>query len=217
MHANKTTLAKPKLRGVSHLIAAFFAFAAVVVLVTMSASAASAWASVIYGFTLVSMFVISAVYHKPNWSPKVRQRLRQLDHVAIYLLIAGTTTPICLLALESSAGKTLLAIMWLGAFVGTLRELLWKNAPKALSALIYVVLAWLGAPFLADIYRGIGTSGLALLLTGAVIYTLGALIYAFKWPNPAPKVFGYHEIFHLFVIVASAFHFVVIWNLVRTH
>lgn len=200
---------KPRLRGVSHQIAAFLALPAVAMLV-LEANGGSAFAGALtYGASLVSLFSASAIYHRPDWSPRARAILWRVDHSAIFVLIAGTYTPLCLL-LGPGSGHTLLAAVWTGAGIGVALSIAWPRAPKKLMASLYVALGWFAAATLPAIRHAIGDRALALLLTGGVLYTAGAVIYATRKPDPFPAVFGFHEIFHLAVVAAAICHFLVV-------
>ena len=175
----------------------------------------SQFAALIYSFTMALLFGVSALYHRVYWTPKPREFLRKLDHAGIYVFIAGTSTPICLLGLKGDDGTKLLLIFWAAALVGISKELFWKNSPRWSSSVFYIVMGWLATPYLGEFIRALGTQDTCLFLAGGVVYTTGALIYAFKWPNPRPHFFGYHEIFHLFVIGGCLLHFLVIYDVVK--
>lgn len=197
------------MRGVSHQIAFFVALPAAVVLMIQAPTARALTAVSIYGASLAALFATSAVYHRITWtSARAMQRMKRLDHSAIVLLIAGTCTPFCL-ALPAQAFTTLL-LVWGFALIGIARAIFWTTAPKIAVALIYVCLGWVLAPWLPEMARVLGPGPLVLVLAGGVLYSVGAAIYGKKWPNPSPRVFGYHEIFHLLVIAASALHFVAV-------
>lgn len=206
----ENALIKPLLRGHFHQAAFFIALGACAMLIANATGFESILATVIYSASLMGLFGISALYHRPQWSPGPRMWMRRLDHAAIFLLIAGTCTPICLKLTPEDSGRLLLMMVWAAASVGILQSLFWVKAPKWISALMAIAVGWLAAPFLSEIRTLLGTSRMILLIIGGVIYTLGALVYALKKPNPLPKIFGYHEIFHLLVIVAAVFHFLVI-------
>jgi hemolysin III len=199
---------KPLLRGVSHEIAAGVALAGWIVLAAVAAPGRARLAANVYGASLLTLFLVSALYHRLSWRPTARLLMRRLDHSAIFLLIAGTYTPFCLL-LPPATGHALLAVVWGGAAAGVLRALVWPRAPKAFSAVIYVLLGWVIVPVLPSLRATLGTGGLALLLAGGVMYTVGAAVYATRRPDPFPRVFGYHEVFHALVIAAAACHFAV--------
>lgn len=204
---------KPLLRGVFHEIAVVFALAGGVALTLMASGTRATVAVAIYGVSLTALFGISALYHRPRWGPRPYVIMRRLDHSAIFVLIAGTYTPIGLLV-PSRTGLVLLAVVWAGALAGVVFSILWPRAPKWLAATLYVALGWAVVPVLPEIGRTLGPLGLALLAGGGVIYSIGALIYALRRPDPFPTVFGYHEIFHLLVIVAAAFHYAAVVTVV---
>jgi hemolysin III len=199
---------KPLLRGVSHEIAAGVALAGWIVLALVAAPGRARVAAQVYGASLFTLFLVSALYHRPTWRPRARLLMRRLDHSAIFLLIAGTYTPFCLL-LPPASGVRLLAVVWAGAIAGILQSLLWVRAPKALSAVVYVLLGWVVVPVLPSLRAALGGGAVALLAGGGAVYTLGAIVYATRRPDPFPRVFGYHEVFHALVIAAAACHFAV--------
>jgi hemolysin III len=200
---------KPLLRGVSHEIAAAFAVAGAIALVQASTGLRGALAAAVYGFALTAQFAISALYHRPRWGDRARLLMRRLDHAAIFLLIAGTYTPFCLL-LPPATGRPLLALVWTGAAGGMILSVLWPLAPKWLMALLTVALGWAIVPTFPAMLATIGWSGLWLLGAGGVAYTVGALVYATRFPDPNPRVFGYHEVFHVLVIAAAICHYVAV-------
>ena len=204
---------KPLLRGVSHQVAFFLALVAGGALTASQPAGIARLAVAVYATCLAGMLGISAAYHRPRWSPLARQRMRRLDHAGIFLQIAGTYTPICLLGVRGAAGERLCLLVWAGAGLGIVKSIFWAHAPKPLTALICVVLGWAVVGQWAPVRAAIGSSGVALLLVGGILYTAGALVYAAKRPNPSPRVFGYHEIFHAFVLVAAGCHFEVVRSL----
>jgi hemolysin III len=206
---------KPSLRGVSHHYAALVAAGAGIVLVAMAPTLTSAVAAAIYGLSLALLLGVSAVYHRPNWSSSARRWLRRADHASIYILIAGSYTPICLLALEPDVGRPLLQGAWIFAIAGVLKELFWIGAPKPVTAIVFLAMGWVSVPYFPEVHASVGGVGATLLAVGGLLYSLGAVVYALKQPNPAPLVFGYHEIFHALVVAASALHFGVMVQLVR--
>jgi hemolysin III len=152
----------------------------------------------------------SALYHRHNWGPKARRWMRRLDHSMIFVLIAGTYTPVALLALKGSLATTILIVVWSGALGGVIFKLVWIDAPKWVFALVYLALGWVSAAILGQLPAAIGWLGVAGLALGGLLYTLGAVVYASGRPNPWPKTFGYHEIFHVLVVLAAALHYAVI-------
>ena len=200
---------KPLLRGVLHEVAAFVAAVAGAILVFRASGARARAGALVYGISLVSLFAVSAIYHRPDWSEKVRAVWRRLDHSAIFLLIAGTYTPFSFL-LGSRIGWIFLGIVWAGALLGIAMSVAWVRAPKALVAAVCVLLGWAALPLLPALKASLGTSAVVLLATGGVVYSLGAAVYALRRPDPFPKVFGYHEIFHALVIAGAGCHFAVV-------
>jgi hemolysin III len=196
---------KPLLRGVSHEAAAYLSAPAAVAL-WASAPASLQPGVAAYGLSLVVLFMMSAVYHRPTWRPRMRDWLGRCDHSAIFLLIAGTGTPL-FLSLGPGAGHTVLWVVWSGALAGVAMSLLWPTVPKALMAGLCVLLGWAAVPVLPDMFRVLGPAVMALVVAGGLLYTVGAFVYARKWPDPFPAIFGYHEIFHLCVIAAAVLHF----------
>ncbi len=209
MTDHATATGKPLLRGVSHQIAAGVALAGWIALALLAPSARARAAANIYGASLVALFAVSALYHRPTWAPRARLAMRRLDHAAIFLLIAGTYTPFCLL-LGGVSGSMLLAIVWSGAVLGIAQSIAWPRAPKPLVAVVYVLLGWIVLPVLPALRVALGPAALALLGAGGVVYSLGAAVYATGRPDPFPRVFGYHEVFHAMVIGAAALHFAVV-------
>ncbi len=204
---------KPLLRGVSHEVAAAFALAGGVALVRAAPGLHAALAAGVYGGALTALFGVSALYHRPSWGERTRLVMRRLDHAAIFLLIAGTYTPFCLL-LPEAGGRALLAFVWAGAGAGMLLSVLWPLAPKWLMAVLCVALGWAVVPVLPALRGAIGAGGLGLLLAGGLAYTLGAIVYATRRPDPFPRVFGYHEVFHALVVVAAVCHYVAVAGVV---
>lgn len=206
---------KPILRGHFHQAAFFIAFGACAMLLVNVDDPRAVNVTVIYSISLVCMFGISALYHRPTWSPDYRVWLKRFDHAAIFVLIAGTGTPLCWLALDPAAGARLLIMVWATAGVGIFQSIFWTSAPKWISVGLYILCGWMTGPYIPEIRSALGPGGVWLLILGGLLYTVGALIYAFKRPNPYPRVFGYHEIFHLLVIFAASLHFMVIVRLVN--
>ncbi len=205
---------KPLLRGISHEIAAFLAAPASLALVASAKSSSAQVGAATYGVSLFTLFLVSALFHRPTWSPRARLLMGRLDNSAIFLLIAGTYTPVCLL-LGGVTGRALLATVWTGAALGTVLTVAWPLAPKPLMAAIYILLGWVFVPAAAGLRAAMGDRSLSLLVGGGLMYTAGAIVYALRRPDPLPRVFGYHEIFHLLVVAAAACHFVVVRDVVR--
>jgi len=197
---------KPRYRGVSHEIAAILALPGAIGLIHLARGTAATIAASVYGGSLVLLFACSAIYHRPQWQPRPRNILGRIDQAAIFVLIAGTYTPFCLL-LGPGKGHALLVAVWGGAAAGMALALAWPTAPKQLMAGVYVLLGWFMAPLLPVFRAVIPPVDFALILGGGLLYTIGAVIYALRRPDPYPAVFGYHEIFHLLVILGASCHF----------
>jgi hemolysin III len=208
---------RPLLRGVSHL-AAFVAAVPVGITLGLAADTAVERAGAIaFAASVVTMFGASALYHRVMWKPRVRPWIRRLDHAMIFALIAGTYTPVGLIVLRGEWRITILAIVWSGAAAAILVKLFWVDAPKWLAVAIAVTLGWVGVIIFPQIFDRVGVGGAVLLLIGGVAYTVGAIVYALKRPDPVPAVFGYHEIFHAFVIAAVACQYVAVAFFVLPH
>ena len=199
---------KPRLRGVSHEIAFYLALVAGAVLVFLAPTGRRVPAA-IYVATLAAQFGISALYHRPTWAPGPRKRLRRFDHATIFLLIAGSVTPVAWI-LPPGPRHGLLALFWIGAAVGVLRAVFWIDAPKWLVSVIAAALGWGIAPFLPALGHALDPLTVWLAIGGGLLYTMGAAAYALRRPDPWPRVFGYHEIFHAFTILATLCHYTAI-------
>ena len=193
---------KPLLRGVSHQISFFCAIAATAVL-ALRAPVGAGFPAVVFGLTLINLFGTSALYHRVDWSVPARKRMRRLDHAAIFLLIAGGYTPLFALIPSSAGGHNALIAIWAGSLLGVLKSLVWPDAPKWMTALLCVGLGWTVIGQVIDRSAVVGSVSVWLLVASGVIYSLGAVVYALKRPDPLPRVFGYHEVFHLLVVIAS--------------
>ena len=205
-------LVKPRLRGVSHQLAFFAALGAGAVLVAL-APAGARLAAAVYAGSLATMLGTSALYHRSNLTPGPRRWMRRADHAAIFVLIAGTYTPFTLLLPRS--GAAMLALAWGGAALGILRSLFWVTAPPALAAGLYVAFGSGILLFWSPLHAALDAAGLSMLVAGGLLYSIGAVVYAARRPDPAPAVFGYHEIFHVFVVAAAVCHFMVVAGVVR--
>lgn len=201
---------KPRLRGVLHQYAFFVSVPCGAALILAASAGRARMAAAIYATAVSALLGTSALYHRVTWRPAARRWMRRLDHSMIFVLIAGTYTPVALLALKGSLADAILIVLWAGAAGGVLFKLLWIDAPKWLLAVIYVVLGSISAAVLGQLPAAIGWVGVAGLAAGGVLYTVGAAVYASGRPNPAPAVFGYHEVFHVLVIAAAALHYAVI-------
>jgi hemolysin III len=201
---------KPRLRGVSHEYAFFVSIACGVALIAAASDAHARLAASIYAAAVTALLGTSALYHRVTWRPRARRWMRRLDHSMIFVLIAGTYTPVCLLALHGSLARAVLIVVWAGALGGVIFKLLWIDAPKWVLAFVYVALGWVSAAIFGQLPAAVGWLGVAGLAGGGLLYTVGAVVYASGRPNPWPKVFGYHEVFHALVLAAAALHYAVI-------
>jgi len=207
---------KPSLRGVSHACAFVAALAGCFFLALAPATGVRHLAGMVFGLSLVLMFGISATYHCPNWSLATYRRLQRFDHAAIYFLIAGTFTPVAVLDLEGGWGALTLCVMWGGGLLGAGLALLGRSGPRGLRTALYVLQGMVALPVVLRLPAIIGPARVGWLVFGAFVYALGALVYARKWPDPRPTVFGYHEIFHLMVIAGATMHYAVIVDVLWT-
>ena len=202
---------QPRLRGVSHQWAAIFAVPLGVALVVAAGGSRARAAVAVYAISLVALFAVSALYHRVNWRSLVARRwMRRLDHSMIFVLIAATYTPVAVVALRGPAGVAILTAAWIGALSGVVVKLAWITAPRWLVVAAYVALGWIALAAVPQLVAAIGAVGLALLAVGGLLYTGGALVYALRRPDPAPGVFGYHEVFHAMVIAAALVQYAVI-------
>lgn len=206
---------KPYLRGHFHQAAFFVAIGACLLLVFSSKESLSFWGSLIYSISLINLLGISALYHRINWNPVTRMFMRRLDHASIYFLIAGTLTPISLLALSPESGTKLLIFSWIVAGSGVLLSVLFVRKPKWLNVLFFVSSVLVIVPYAEEVVNGLGRRNVILILAGGAAYLTGAVSYASKKPKLFPRVFGYHEVFHIMVLVGGTFHFIVIHSLIN--
>ena len=198
----------PRLRGLLHAYAFWFALAAAIVLVAIAPTGQARGASAIYGAGLCALFAVSGLYHRWRWDMRWRPLMRRMDHSTIYVFIAASSTPIAWLVLEGTTRTVVLVSVWAGAVGGIALSVAWITAPRILVAMSYVLVGWAGAMGLPQIVERLPTAPLVLLAVGGVLYTVGAVVYAFKRPNPWPRVFGFHEVFHALVVAAAIAHFV---------
>lgn len=198
----------PLLRGVSHFWAVWFAAAGAIVLFVLATGAPARIAAAIYGLGLIALFGGSALYHRWRWDPRWRPLLRRVDHSTIFVFIAASYSPVGILVLEGTLQVVMLITVWTGAVAGVVFSLAWIDAPRWLQSSLYVGLGWVAIIALPSIVQELGAAPVSLIGAGGVLYTAGAVVYALQRPNPWPSVFGFHEIFHAFVIAAAVCHFV---------
>jgi hemolysin III len=207
-------LGKPRLRGRLHQYAFFIALAAGVVLCAIAASrpgVAPLVSCLIYSLTVCGLFGTSALYHRRIWSERGYQIMRRADHSMIFIFIAGTYTPFCVLLLDPGSATLMLALIWGGALGGVALKSIWPHLPRWAGAPLYLALGWAAVVILPDVLRAGGVAALVLLATGGVIYSVGAIFYALRRPNPWPAVFGHHEFFHACTLVAALCHHVAVY------
>jgi hemolysin III len=211
VHTDGTALpVKPRMRGVLHQYAFFVSLVLGALLVVFAPNGDARVAASIYAFAVSGLLGTSALYHRLTWQPRARAWMRRLDHAMIFVLIAGTYTPFSLLVLEGTLADAILIAVWAGALGGIVLNLVWTTAPKWLSATVYIALGWVAVVPMPALANELGALAVALLAGGGLLYTAGAIIYAAGRPDPAPSVFGYHEIFHALVVAAAAAHFAVV-------
>ena len=200
--------AKPKLRGWLHAGTFPAALVAGTVLVCLAPAGAPRWAALVFAVTAALLFGTSALYHRGTWSPRAEAVLRRLDHSNIFLIIAGTYTPFCVTMLPEGKSRTLLTAVWIGALAGVAFRVLWIGAPRWLYTPVYAALGWAAVAYLGDFLRTGGVAATVLLVVGGLLYTAGAVVYGTKRPNPSPRWFGFHEVFHALTVAGFAAHYV---------
>jgi hemolysin III len=205
-----TVPARPLLRGVLHQAAFFVALVVGVLLVVYSDGTRATVAAAVFASSVAAMLGASALYHRVTWTPRVRPWMRRLDHAGIYLLIAGSYTPVGLITLRGAMRDVVLGVVWSGAAAAIVFKFAWVRAPKWVSAATGIALGWVGVAAMPQVYDHAGVAAFVLLVVGGLAYTGGAVVYALRRPNPAPRVFGYHELFHALTLVAVACQYVAI-------
>ncbi|HXV96638.1 MAG TPA: hemolysin III family protein [Gaiellaceae bacterium] len=202
------------MRGVFHLYA-FGVFALLgAALVTTTSGSRERLAVAAFGGCLVLTFGVSALYHRVDWRPAAKRVMRRLDHASIYLLIAGTYTPYGLLVLSGAWQFSILGVVWIGAALAIVQRLFWLDAPRWVPVAAGIFLGWVGIVALPQIIEASGLHGTALVAAGGLLYTLGAVVYAFQWPDVSPTVFGFHELFHVLTVLAASCQFAAVALLV---
>jgi hemolysin III len=210
MAAEIADAVKPRLRGWVHAGTAPLAVVGAVVLVALSPTPGARIANVVFGLSAILLFGTSAVYHRGTWSPRVGAVLRRLDHTNIFLIIAGTYTPLAVLLLKGPTARDLLLVVWCGALLGTLGRIFWLGAPRWLYVPIYLALGWVAVWFLPAFWTAGGPAVVWFIAVGGAAYSIGAVVYALKRPNPSPRWFGFHEVFHVLTVVGFACHYVAV-------
>ncbi|MEV1315609.1 hemolysin III family protein [Micromonospora arborensis] len=207
-------IGKPRMRGWLHTYAFFVALVCGIVLCSIAASRPG-WAPLasclIYSLTVCGLFGTSALYHRRVWSERGYQVMRRMDHSMIFVFIAGTYTPLCVLLLAPRPATVMLALVWGGALAGVMIKMVWPHAPRWVSAPLYLALGWVAVAMLPQILHGGGVAALVLLIAGGAMYSVGAVFYALRRPNPWPTVFGHHEFFHACTLLAALCHHIAIY------
>jgi hemolysin III len=211
-------LGNPRARGWIHVcLAAMFILggAALVPVAWIATSPKAGWATLIYTATIVAMFSVSSIYHRVQWRSSASEKwMKRADHSMIFLFIAGSYTPFALLAMPDATGRLVLTIVYCGAAAGIALKMLWPSAPRAVGVPLYLLLGYVAIWFAPTLLHGAGVAAVALLVAGAVLYNVGAILYGLRWPNPWPSTFGYHEFFHACTAAAAICHYIAIWIVV---
>lgn len=205
---------KPRLRGWLHAYAAAISVASGASLIAVAAASRgprAGWSTAIYAATVTLLFATSALYHRLAWGPRGHSVMKRLDHSMIFVFIAGTYTPIAVLTLSRVSAVAVLSVVWSGAVFGVLLQSAWLAAPRWAPVPCYVGLGWVAVFVMPGLLHGAGVAAFTLLVAGGVVYTLGAVVYGARRPDPAPQVFGFHEVFHACTVVAALCHYVAIW------
>ncbi|MAA78210.1 MAG: hemolysin III [Deltaproteobacteria bacterium] len=210
------SLEKPKLRGFLHQYAFFFFFPLEIWLMTLAEGQTEVVVTLIYCLGLSSLLATSALYHRINWADKQRERMRKLDHTMIFVQIATSYTPFGVLAFSGLKNQIVLSILWISVVVGFMINMIWGAAPKWVSALLYVSVGWTVVVMFPEFYQYTGSTIFYLMLFGGISYTIGAMFYAAKRPDLKPGIFGYHELFHSFVILGAGLHYASIYMLITS-
>ena len=201
---------KPLLRGLTHFYGFFVSLPAGGLLVATAPRGLARWTALVYAFSVSALLGASSLLHRGNWSPTQASILTRLDHSCIYLLIAGTYTPISLIALSGWMRSVVFIAVWIGALLGIALEWAWFRPPRGWVTTNYIALGWVALIAFPQLWTSLGVAGFVLVVLGGVSYTVGAVIHAARRPDPWPDTFGYHELFHVFVLVAVLLHFAAI-------
>ncbi|WP_179479176.1 PAQR family membrane homeostasis protein TrhA [Allobranchiibius huperziae] len=215
--AELVRLVKPRLRGWLHLGMVPLTLAAAIVMIVLAPSGKPRIGAIVFGVTALLLFTTSAIYHRGTWGPRAGGLLKRADHSNIFLIIAGTYTPFALMLLPRAQATTLLVIVWSGAIGGVLFRTLWVGAPRWLYTPIYVALGWVAVFYFVPMMHSGGVVVVTLIAAGGLLYTVGALVYGIKRPNPSPRWFGFHEVFHAFTVLAFAAHYTAASLAIYTH
>jgi hemolysin III len=201
---------KPRLRGRIHQVAFWVSIPAGIVLVLLASGPVETAVAVIYAVSLTAVFGSSAAYHRGAWSERAQRWMRRLDHSMIFVLIAGSYTPVSVLVLDGTWEAVLLSLVWTGAAVGVTLKMVRPDGLSVTSAILYMGLGWLAMIALPQLLGGMTTAEAVLMISGGLLYTAGAIVFASKRPDPRPNTFGYHEIWHSFMVLAATCHYAMI-------
>lgn len=207
---------KPRLRGRIHQAALFVSVPAGAVLVVVARGAVATTVAVLYAMSLSAVFGASTAYHRGRWSESARRWMKRLDHSTIFVLIAGSYTPVSVLALHGPWEVVLLSVVWVGAAVGITLKMVRPDGLMILTSILYIALGWLALVALPQLFRGMEAAELALMVSGGLLYTAGAIVFASRRPDPRPATFGYHEVWHAFQVAAAACHYAMILLILRS-
>ncbi|HUR17772.1 MAG TPA: hemolysin III family protein [Acidimicrobiales bacterium] len=206
----------PLLRGWVHLVFFFLSLPAAVAVVTSAGSPRARAGAVVYATGLCALFGVSATYHRLRWSPAARRRMRRMDHATIFVMIAGSYTPLCLLVLRGDTANVILTVAWMGAVVGVILASTGIAERSVFGLACYIALGWVMVGALPQLLHRLSAVQMLLIVVGGVLYTAGAIILGTRRPDPFPRVFGYHEVWHVMVAAAAVCHYVTIFSVVRT-
>ncbi|MBI5288089.1 MAG: hemolysin III family protein [Chloroflexi bacterium] len=201
---------RPLFRGVMHGAIALLAPAGLVLLLLLADSPRGYVGAAVYAASVMLLYTTSASYHLAPWSDRLRRVMKRLDHSMIFILIAGTYTPFCLIVVGDAWGIPILSVVWTFAVLGVALKVLWPDSPRWLGVALYLALGWIGVVAVWPVVTNLSPAGIAMLAAGGGLYSIGALFYASRWPDPNPRLFGYHEVFHTLVVAGSVLHFIVV-------
>lgn len=201
---------KPRLRGWLHAGTFPAVLVAGLVLVALGPTLPARLAAAVYALTSALLFGVSALYHRGHWSERAEATLRRFDHANIYLIIAGTYTPFALLALHGTARTAVLSVIWSGAAAGVFFRIVWVGAPRWLYTILYIGLGWVAAGVMPELLDGAGITALVLVCAGGLLYSVGGLVYGLRRPDPSPRWFGFHEVFHAFTVAAYVAQYIAV-------
>ncbi|NNN16142.1 MAG: hemolysin III family protein [Acidimicrobiaceae bacterium] len=204
------TAVKPKFRGRLHQVGFFVSIPMGFAIVIAAPTAKAKIAVAIYSVCISLMLGTSALFHVHNWTPEARRVMRRMDHAMIFAAVAGTYTPIAVLALHGTTQTLILWLVWVGGVLGAIQQLVWIDAPKWATAVVYLAIGWVAVAAVHEIYTSSGPWALGLIILGGILYSMGAVVYALRKPNPKPQIFGYHEVFHALVLAALISHYIAI-------